>query len=776
MAFSQRAGGRRGGAFSSMAGPTPAASSEGGAEDEDDRSAEAATNEAAAKRRAAEERQQSEAGRKRDEEVAQRQRALEGAKKKREDERAEVKRKLEERKKNAAEAGAAPALSPDEQKAKSEAGMDRAKAAFEAEKARKAAALERARAAKSQTPGASGTTQGDEPDDSRVKAQAGMDRAKAAFEAEKARKAAALERVRAAKAQQASAKAEPAAKPAAKASADRALGSREFESATEGARLPTTSAAAAQKKPSAFEAAARSRGVHETSKESVESPPVIEGAAHARAGRETAQTRLPMQAGKSQEGAKGARRASYSPPSSDEDEKPELPAKRGTRKSNSSSDEDKKPRHSSTRGAPRSYSPPASEDDDEPEFPEIDLEEGVLVKIQKLKAKPEMNGLLGELVEFEYEKDRWQLRVEGHGDTLFNLKPENLRAISEQEYQEWEKERARKQSEMEELDFDKLVNSKISGEAMRSTGGAEGKIAKGPTSEGNAFDVSMANSYACAHEMTKALKKKGVCVCEANASYDLLSAAYEEAKQLWDKGAFIHPMENMGAQEIEQELWSRVLFQDEQRACWINAESGKALPLLVQNMTELCNSLAPEIARSLGIRWNSLWEGMLACYSGDNTYSFHLDNPHSPEEGQGLPDNGLRLSMAYYINPHWDPSTGYNGGGLDVFLTDPGAAPSSAASARTSDRLRIAPHADTLVAFLSDRMAHKVIETKGRDKWFVLWMWCLEGEPMGEFPIKVCERHGIPVDRGEGGDYQGDVKADNIENTTNDSGGISEVD
>ena len=43
----------------------------------------------------------------------------------------------------------------------------------------------------------------------------------------------------------------------------------------------------------------------------------------------------------------------------------------------------------------------------------------------------------------------------------------------------------------------------------------------------------------------------------------------------------------------------------------------------------------------------------------------------------------LKPRMVYWINPHWDPESGYNGGGLDVFLTDPKRPPVSASVART---------------------------------------------------------------------------------------------
>merc|ERR1712087_591360 len=84
-----------------------------------------------------------------------------------------------------------------------------------------------------------------------------------------------------------------------------------------------------------------------------------------------------------------------------------------------------------------------------------------------------------------------------------------------------------------------------------------------------------------------------------------------------------------------------------------------------------------------------------------------------------------------------EPSQGCQGG-LDVFLTDPSKAPTSAAAAKKAPRLRIAPHADTLAIFLSERIAHGVIPTKGKaSKWFALTVWGLNGDAMQQVTRKL---------------------------------------
>merc|ERR1711970_1689318 len=105
---------------------------------------------------------------------------------------------------------------------------------------------------------------------------------------------------------------------------------------------------------------------------------------------------------------------------------------------------------------------------------------------------------------------------------------------------------------------------------------------------------------------------------------------------------------------------------------------------------------------------------MVSCYTGDRRYDCHIDNPH--RASGNYPDNGMRLTMLYFINPHWD-ANGDNSGGVDIFLTDPASTPTSASEAKKAQKLRVAPHADTLVLLLSERMAHQVVQTQGKSRW-----------------------------------------------------------
>jgi len=201
--------------------------------------------------------------------------------------------------------------------------------------------------------------------------------------------------------------------------------------------------------------------------------------------------------------------------------------------------------------------------------------------------------------------------------------------------------------------------------------------------------------------------------------------------------------------EFEAQVWKGVLYQDEERVLWINPEEQEprifkkmaALNSLSENMLEFCRGLGASLERKLGINFTHLWNAMLSCYTGDRKYSVHLDNPHLCGGGgeHRMPDNGLRLTLVYYINTGWDPDARYDGGGMDIFLTDPNEAPSSASAARQAKRLRIAPHSDTLAIFLSERTAHQVIDTRGKDKVFCLTMWCFDQDVMLQFLPKICE-------------------------------------
>lgn len=296
----------------------------------------------------------------------------------------------------------------------------------------------------------------------------------------------------------------------------------------------------------------------------------------------------------------------------------------------------------------------------------------------------------------------------------------------------------------------KRIQVTASGEAMRWADEEEGEVAREPGPEGNEFDVFMqaeSDNLRAAEKVVNYLKARGVCLCEANAPQDLLSAAYDEAEALWDAGEFGPPMAVFDQDsQIEAQLWQQVLYQDEQKVVWLKddtklAKTSKAdsLRLLSGNMMDFARGLADILAEETGIRFTHLWNAMLSCYTGDRTYNLHIDNPHRGGE-HSLPDNGLRLTLCYYINPHWDPEDGNNGGGLDVYLTNPRETPVSASAARKARRIRVAPHADTLVLFLAERMAHQVVTTKGRDRWFCLTMWCFDEEVMSGFFAKAQQQ------------------------------------
>eukprot|EP00930_Biecheleria_cincta_P056221 TRINITY_DN42387_c0_g1_i1.p1 TRINITY_DN42387_c0_g1~~TRINITY_DN42387_c0_g1_i1.p1 ORF type:complete len:334 (+),score=71.72 TRINITY_DN42387_c0_g1_i1:64-1002(+) len=296
----------------------------------------------------------------------------------------------------------------------------------------------------------------------------------------------------------------------------------------------------------------------------------------------------------------------------------------------------------------------------------------------------------------------------------------------------------------------KRLQTTASTEVTRIANDEDTGFAQGPGPDGNKFDVHMqdeVDGVAASEKIVRCLKGRGVCLCEANAPHELLSQAYDEAEALWKGNEFGPPMQVYDTDsQFEAQLWSSLLYQDEAKVLWIADEAGSsrrkmdALKLLSQNMQDFAVGLGDIMQQELRVGFTHSWNAMLSCYTGSKSYCLHIDNPHKSGGETALPDNGLRLTLCYYINPHWDPDSGVNGGGLDVFLTDPRKAPPAASAARKAPKLRIAPHADTLALFLSERMAHQVVETSGKDRWYCLTMWCFDQVTMSNFVPQVSTR------------------------------------
>lgn len=296
------------------------------------------------------------------------------------------------------------------------------------------------------------------------------------------------------------------------------------------------------------------------------------------------------------------------------------------------------------------------------------------------------------------------------------------------------------------------VKTHASKEPMRWAETEEAPIARGPTDHGNDFDIRMrqeADGQKAAKKIVDIIAERGVCLVEANAPADLLAAACDEAEQLWEDGHFSAPFRVSDDRSMmEAKLWHQAV-QDEEKVVWIKQDAPGAKPshmmnalkLLAKNISDFSGGLGPLLKRDAGIDFDKYGQTMLSCYTGDRQYNLHLDNPHGEEEDEhGLPDNGMRLTSTYFINVHWNPNEGSQEGGLDVHLTGGKAMPDSLSAARASPKLRVAPHADTLVLFLSERMAHQVIKTSGKEKWFALTMWSLNGPAMQQMAKRLMIR------------------------------------
>lgn len=293
------------------------------------------------------------------------------------------------------------------------------------------------------------------------------------------------------------------------------------------------------------------------------------------------------------------------------------------------------------------------------------------------------------------------------------------------------------------------IKTTASKEAMRWTDdGPPGEVEKEPSQDGNDFDIRMqheADGMRAAHKIVDILKERGVCMVQANAPQDLVVAAVEEAEELWDVGQFDRPLKVYDDRSMLQvQCWKQAL-EDEEKVYWIRtseASSGahitNALKALSMKIADFGGGLGELLRKEAGIDFDRFGQAMLSCYTGDRKYTLHLDNCHGDEDDEtSFPDNGMRLTLVYYINLYWDPVKRDNGGGLDIYLSDPKEPPQSASAAKSSKILRIAPHADTLVLFLSERMAHQVVPTTGSQKLFALTLWCLNGDAMGKMTKRL---------------------------------------
>eukprot|EP00811_Abedinium_folium_P000673 NODE_10617_length_1339_cov_12.812706.p1 GENE.NODE_10617_length_1339_cov_12.812706~~NODE_10617_length_1339_cov_12.812706.p1 ORF type:complete len:355 (-),score=113.23 NODE_10617_length_1339_cov_12.812706:165-1229(-) len=271
-------------------------------------------------------------------------------------------------------------------------------------------------------------------------------------------------------------------------------------------------------------------------------------------------------------------------------------------------------------------------------------------------------------------------------------------------------------------------------EAGRARGGGThvqpGPITRAPSKEGNSFDVRMGNEAdpgTAAGKAIQALVERGLVVMEANAPHDLLMDAYKQAESLWKEGAFgpaLQVYDDYSA--LDAKLWDGALH-DEENTLWIDSAQDakkekhtKALQVLINCMVDFGCMIIGDMKEWLGVEADSSGHALLSCYTGNHSHSIHVDNPHGAGK---LPDNGVRLTLTYFLNPFWDPVQGNSAGGIDFYLTNPLDMPTSASEAKMANRHRVAPHADTMCAHLSERIAHQVIDTSGKQRWYAISLW-----------------------------------------------------
>ncbi|CAK9084950.1 unnamed protein product [Durusdinium trenchii] len=153
----------------------------------------------------------------------------------------------------------------------------------------------------------------------------------------------------------------------------------------------------------------------------------------------------------------------------------------------------------------------------------------------------------------------------------------------------------------------KRIQTTTSTEAVRLAEDKDLGISHGPGPDGNKFDILMqeeTDGVVAAEKISRILKKRGVCLCEANAPPELLSQAFDEAEVLWKAGEFGPPMQVFDSDsQFEAQLWQQVLYQDEQKVLWMSEEAASSkrrmdsLKLLSQNMLEFSRGLGDILAQ-----------------------------------------------------------------------------------------------------------------------------------------------------------------------------------
>mmetsp|Transcript_23970 Transcript_23970/g.68648 ORF Transcript_23970/g.68648 Transcript_23970/m.68648 type:complete len:730 (-) Transcript_23970:67-2256(-) len=574
-------------------------------------------------------------------------------------------------------------------------------------------------------------------EDMRAKSQAGSDKARQAFEAERARKNAAVERARATRAQQ-SQQAEEASLD--RSSFDTRPNRPEFMAMQGAPGMPGASGLPVQPFSREDREAIPTAGLSSTSTSQDRARQVFEQEkARKAAALERARSRgsgsaegaesqeFEQAKARSEAGIDRARKAF-------EQEKARKAAALERARAKASARQDTEQAGPAvTRPAVRAGYPGVGKGSP-PEPRQEEFSPGQYVKIIGLSSQPSLNGQIATLMKFQADKGRWQARIPGRSSIL--VRPDNMvQATAE------EKARASHSP-------GPGARGKGKGKDGGKEPGLQCVVQIAPGEDGNDFDVKLSEERSMQLALEKivgTLARRGVATCEANTPIDIISGAYDEALELWKRGEFGPTMSHMEGRP-EAQVWQEVLHQSEQKAFWIREDlkgpqSMDNLKILSRNMWDMCHVLAEELLHQMGIGYTSFWSAMLSCYCGDKSYNLHLDNPNGSDES-GVPDNGLRLTLCYYINPYWEPKgppVSSCGGGLDVHLTEPWETPPSLLAARKASVMRIAPHADTLVIFLSQRMAHRVIATQGDSKWFALWVWCWDEQVKSKFDVEAAE-------------------------------------
>ena len=212
-------------------------------------------------------------------------------------------------------------------------------------------------------------------------------------------------------------------------------------------------------------------------------------------------------------------------------------------------------------------------------------------------------------------------------------------------------------------------------------------IARDPRPNTVDGDTAAANHARLADEIAAALAETGYAITPHFLADDEVQGLADEARTLWENGAFRHARVGLGDQaSLQTEVRT-------DRVCWLDiASATDAQRNLLQRLSDLREAVNRRTFAGLFD-----WEGHLALYPEGAFYRPHLDRFEA--------QSSRVLTTVLYLNTH---DVRGAGGELRLWLETPPAQWRSPSGAP----LDVVPHGGTLVTFWSDQFVHEVLPAR----------------------------------------------------------------